>query len=67
MTPVYATTRDELYSSFGPMLIEAICRVVRSEINLIRGQLGLPLRTNQQIINTIEQELKTLNKYNWMD
>lgn len=59
-------TREELYQRFGPMLIEAIVIITKNEINLLRIQLGLPERTNQQLIDAIENRLLQLEKYNWM-
>jgi len=60
-------TREELYQKFGPMLLEAIVLIIRDEINILRGQHGLPERTNEQIINAISDKLSSLTTYRWMD
>ena len=59
-------TRAELYTKFGPLLLEAIVLIIKDEINLLRQQVNLPPRTNQQILNIIESKLNTLTKYDWM-
>jgi len=59
-------TRNELYRRFGPKLIEAIVLIVKDEINLMRSQLGLPERTNEQIKNAISNKLESLSDYDWM-
>ncbi len=58
--------REELYRKFGPILLEAIVLIIKGEINILRQQAGLPERTNEQIMNTIEQKLNSLSKYDWM-
>ncbi len=63
---VAETTRDDLYASFGPVLIEAVVKVIKDEINIIRTELNLPERTNQQLFNAIETKLDSLAKYDWM-
>lgn len=60
-------TREELYRMFGPLLIEAIALIIKDEINLLRAQHSLPERTNQQIIDAIENKLSLLPKYDWMN
>jgi hypothetical protein len=59
--------RDELYKMFGPVLIEAIVLIIKDEINILRSQHGLPERTNQQIVDVIENKISKLSRYNWMD
>jgi len=59
-------TRDQLYQSFGPLLLEAICLIIKDEINLLRQEHGLALRTNEQILNAIETKLASLGEYSWM-
>jgi len=59
-------TREELYQKFGPMLVEAIVQVTKDEINLVRKELGLPERTNAQILTAVENKLNQLEKYDWM-
>jgi len=65
-TPTFAITRDVAYRYFGPKLLEAIVRVIKNEINLLRAQHGLPARTNQQIIDAVKNELDSLPDYDWM-
>jgi len=60
-------TRAELYRHFGAKLIEAIVLIIKDEINILRTEAGLAERTNQQIINSIETKLASLEDYDWMD
>lgn len=63
---VVEMTREELYKEFGPMLVEAIVILTKEEINIIRVELGLLERTNEQIIDAIGNKLEGLEKYDWM-
>ncbi len=65
--PVLASDREDLYRAFGLKLIEAVVLVIKDEINILRAQASLTPRTNQQIINAIDQKLQVLNNYQWMD
>ena len=46
---------------------EGVVLVIKDEINLLRVEHGLPERTNQQIVDTIETKLGTLSDYDWMN
>ena len=59
-------TRNELYQRFGPKLLEAIVLIIKDEINLLRTELGLPERTNEQIRNAVSAKLESLSDYDWM-
>lgn len=59
-------TREDLYRKFGPLLIEALMRLVFSEINILRQTAGLQPRTVQQGIDALEAQLANLAKYDWM-
>lgn len=59
-------TRDQLYKRFGPLELEAIVRVIFSEINILRVKAGLAERTVQQGIDALETQLNLLTKYDWM-
>jgi hypothetical protein len=60
-------TRDELYRRFGPMLLEAVARVILDEINILRTQASLPERDLSQVVDAIENKLNLLTKYDWMN
>jgi len=60
-------TREELYKMFGPLLLEAIVLCAKDEINILRVELGLSERTNEQIRASLENKLSTLSKYDWMN
>lgn len=62
----FAQTRETLFRSWGPQLLEAIVLVIRDEINTLRQLHGLPDRTNQQIITAIDTKLQGLTRYQWM-
>jgi len=59
--------REELYKSFGPVLVEAIVRIMLDEINILRQQAGLPLRTVEQVQTAIADKLSNLTCYDWMN
>ena len=61
------TQREKLYKHFGALLLEAIVLIVKDEINILRSNAGLSARANTQIMTTLDNKLKTLTKYNWMD
>ena len=58
--------RDDLYKHFGPLLLEALARVILDEINILRNKIGLPERDLSQVTDAIETKLNELNKYDWM-
>ena len=60
-------TRDELYQKFGPIIIEAVIRILFNEINTLRQNAGLPARTVQQAIDALETQIGQLSKYGWMN
>jgi len=61
-------TREDLYRKFGPQLIEALVLIIKDEINILRGEAGLPERTNQQIMDAIDNRLTNdVPIYNWMN
>jgi len=49
------------------MLIEAIVLIIKDEINILRVEVGLSERTNQQLIDSINNRLSSLSKYDWMN
>ena len=59
-------TREDLYAQFGPLLIEAIVLIIKDEINILRVEVGLPERTNKQILTIISNRLSSLPFYDWM-
>lgn len=60
-------TRERLYRQFGPILMEAVCRLIVQEINTLRSAAGLPQRTQEQIIDALQNELDSLPLYTWMN
>lgn len=59
-------TRESLHRQFGPILLEAVELVNMDEINLLRAELNLPLRTKTQLMNAIQAKLDSLELYDWM-
>jgi hypothetical protein len=59
--------REELYRQFGPQLIEAIVKVIKNEINILRVIANKPERTNQQIMGAVSNELNNTPIYDWME
>lgn len=60
-------TREDLYRKFGPVLIEALVRLLFTEINILRQAAGLQPRTTQQALDALDTQLSNLSKYDWMD
>lgn len=50
-------TKDEIHGIFSPLLLDAIVRVLKDEINILRTEAGLSERTNQQVLNAIGAKL----------
>lgn len=59
-------TREELYRKFGPQLLEVVVMIMKREINILRFQAGLQERTNQQILDALNDELNNTPEYDWM-
>ena len=59
-------TRDEAYQRFGPVLLEAVVRKLVDEINILRSEIDLPQRTQQQVIDALIEEYQSLPDYDWM-
>lgn len=59
--------REELYRMFGPKLLEAIVLIIKDEVNLLRAEHSLPARTDQDIIDALENKLSNILDYDWMD
>ena len=60
-------TREQLYQRFSPKLIDAFVQVTLDEINLLRAEVGLPLRTSKQVIDAISNKLENIADYAWMN
>jgi len=59
-------TRQDLYEKFGPLLLEAVVLLVLDELNLLRQRAGLPPRTAQQLLDSLDDRLSELPEYPWM-
>ena len=62
-----ATTREKIYRAFGPLLIEALVKLIFKQINILRVRAGLNELTVQQAMDALEDEHVSLSKYNWME
>jgi len=62
----HAGNRQTLYRQFGPVFLEAMVRVIKDEINILRAQHGLAARTDQQLVDALEAKLATIPEYDWM-
>lgn len=60
-------TRDDTYRKFGPILLEAMCLVLLENINELRNEQGMPEITEQDIIDSLNNHLSELERYNWMN
>lgn len=63
----YAVTASQLYRQFGSKLLHAIVFVIKDEINILRAEHGLSARTNEQVMNSIQNKLDTIPNYAWQN
>lgn len=59
--------RDELYRKFGPILLEAQVLVLLEHINILRVNQGMPKITEQDLIDSLNNHLSSLEPYDWME
>jgi len=64
---VIMSKRDELYRKFGPLLLEAMVKMLIKEQNRIRARLGMPEITLQDAVDALESELNELQPYDWFE
>ena len=62
---VIMAQRDEVFHKFGPILLEACLLIVYTEVNIIRGHLGLAPRTLEQFLDQVNNHIATLDPYDW--
>lgn len=58
--------RDDLYSKFGPILLEAMVLMLLEQINVLRVNQGMPEITEQDLIDSLNNHLTELEPYDWM-
>lgn len=58
--------RDKLFQKFGPLLLEALVKVLVDEMNLIHPGQGLPDVTYDDVFNKVENHLSHLEPYDWL-
>lgn len=59
--------RDITYQKFGPLLMEALFDAILEELNELRTQAGLPLRTKAYFLGKSNNIQNHLQPYDWMD
>lgn len=59
-------TRDKLFRKFGPLLLEALVKVLVDEMNLVHPGQGLPDVTYEEVFTKVENHLSSLDLYDWM-
>lgn len=64
---VVMAQRDETYRKFGPILLESLCLVLLEQINALRNEQGMPVITEQDIIDSLNNHLTELEPYDWMN
>jgi hypothetical protein len=57
--------REQTYRNFGPMMLEAIVRLIFSEINILRQRASLEPRTVQQGLDALKNQIDQLEEYEW--
>lgn len=63
---VTMTQRDELFSKFGPILLEACCWVLLDYQNELRKEQGMELLTMADVLLKLNNHLSELQPYDWM-
>lgn len=58
-------TRSEVFRKFGPLLNEAMMLVILEEINRLRVEVGKPPRTEQQMLDQLNNHSSDLEPYDW--
>ena len=58
--------RDDIAKKFGPKKDEAFALIFLNELNIIRLELGLPPRTDQQLLQTLLNHVNDIQDYDWM-
>jgi hypothetical protein len=59
-------TRDQLFHTFGPKLLESMFMVLLDQINDLRPGQGKPLLTMSDLITGASNHITTLPDYDWM-
>lgn len=59
-------TREEHYRKFGSLRSEAADLVMLDFINVLRKEQGMPILTQQDFIDLVENHLSYLEPYDWM-
>ncbi len=59
-------TRNDTYRHIGPILLESLCLVLLEQINALRNEQGMPVITEQDIIDSLNNHLTELEPYDWM-
>lgn len=63
---VIMLNRNDTYRHFGPILLESLCLVLLEQINALRNEQGMPVITEQDIIDSLNNHLTELEPYDWM-
>lgn len=58
--------RDDLFRKFGPILLEALVRMIVDECNRLRSHAGMPPITKEMFFDEINNHLSELEPYDWM-
>ena len=59
--------RQTLYRKFGPQMIEAMMKLILTQINNLRAQHGLSQFTMEQLSDALLNELNNIPNYDWMN
>lgn len=60
-------TREEHYRKFGPLRNEAAELVMLDYINILRKEQGMPILTQREYLDLVENHLSHLEPYDWME
>lgn len=58
--------RNDFHAQFGPMLYEAMFKILLRELNAVRTQTGLVEKMEKEVATQIQTELNSLTEYDWM-
>jgi hypothetical protein len=66
MVFIEMSKRDDLFRSFGPLLLEAFMRITLEETNRLRAKLNMPQITDENVMSQIDKKLSEQTPYGWM-
>ncbi len=64
---VIMAQRDDLMHKWGPLLLEAVVRLMVDECNRLRSKLNMPAINKEMFFDQINNHLSEVEPYDWME